>query len=279
METNKEEKKGGIVLPTAPRKATAVNPRNLLIYGKEKSGKTTACSQLPNHLLIDVEDGAEFVTANVMLPPSAYGPVSRFKWLKELAKTIREAGYPYDYVIIDTISQLDIDAEAVGTFSYMHSVAGKNFNRVTDDQGQIVIDPNTKKSIMLPPSDPNYQSVLSLPNGFGYQYSRTAILDIFEALKNLGKICTIFVCHVADKMIAEKNKEQVMIKDLALVGKTRDILPRLVDGTANVWNEDGTFMISFKGNDQQLGGVRATHLTGFSGPLNWGKIFISPDKK
>jgi hypothetical protein len=67
-----KEKEQGIVLPTVPRKATAVNLRNLLIYGKEKSGKTTACSQLPNSLLIDVEDGAEFVTANVMQPPPAY---------------------------------------------------------------------------------------------------------------------------------------------------------------------------------------------------------------
>jgi len=132
---------------------------------------------------------------------------------------------------------------------------------------------------MLPPTDANYQSVLSLANGYGYQYTRSAILDMFESLKNLGKICTIFVCHVADKMIAEKNKEQVMIKDLALVGKTRDLLPRLVDGTANVWNEDGKFMISFKGNDQQLGGVRAPHLTGFTGELNWSKIFITEEKK
>ena len=269
-----------IELPTMVRPPKATNLRNLLIYGKEKSGKTTACSQLPNHLIIDVEDGSEFITGNVIQPPKEMGPVSRSKWLKELAKTIREAGYPYDYVIIDTISQLDVEAEFVGTWNYMNSIAGKNFNRVTDDEGKVIIDPNTKKSIMLPPTDANYQSVLSLANGYGYQYTRSAILDIFESLKNLGKICTIFVCHVADKMIAEKNKEQVMIKDLALVGKTRDLLPRLVDGTANVWNEDGKFMISFKGNDQQLGGVRAPHLTGFTGELNWSKIFITePEKK
>lgn len=270
-----EDEKSKIVLPTGLRPPKATNLRNLLIYGKEKSGKTTAVSTLKNHLLIDVEDGSEFVSANILQPPHGLGPVSKFNWLKRVAVSIKEAGNQYDYVIIDTISQLDEDAEWVGTWNYMHSMAGKNFNRVTDDNGTIVIDPNTRKSIMLSPTDANYQSVLSLANGYGYQYTRTAILDIFESLKNLGKICTIFVCHVADKMIAEKNNEQVMVKDLALVGKTKNIIPRLVDGTANVWNEDGKFMISFKGNDQQLGGVRAPHLTGYTGILEWDKIFIT----
>ena len=128
------EEKSKIELPTTVRPPKATNLRNLLIYGKEKSGKTTACSQLPNHLIIDVEDGSEFITGNVIQPPKEMGPVSRSKWLKELAKTIREAGYPYDYVIIDTISQLDVEAELVGTWNYMNSIAGKNFNRVTDDE-------------------------------------------------------------------------------------------------------------------------------------------------
>jgi predicted AAA+ superfamily ATPase len=44
METNKIE------LPTAPRKATHVNPRDIIIYGKPKVGKTTALSLLENCL-------------------------------------------------------------------------------------------------------------------------------------------------------------------------------------------------------------------------------------
>ena len=277
MEDKKQEAPPGIVLPTEKTKPKAVNPRNLLIYGKEKSGKTTAVSKLPNCLIIDVEDGTGFIEGLIMQPPAGMGPVSRFKWLKDLAKSIKEANQPYDYVVIDTISQLDIEAEWVGTWDYMNSIAGKNFNRATTPNGDVIIDPNTKKSIMLPPTDPEYQSVLTLGQGYGYRYTRNAIMDIFDSLKNLGKICTIFVCHVADKMIALKGKDEVMIKDLALVGKTRDILPRLVDGTGNVWNEDGQFMISFKGNDQQLGGIRATHLVGYAGPLDWDKIFIKEE--
>lgn len=260
MEENKQEGKG-ITLPTGPQKAKTQNLRTLIIYGLPKSGKTTAVSQLPNHLIIDVERGSSFVDGTIMEPPENYGPVSKFKWLKEVAAKIKAADKPYDYVIIDTLSQLDTDAETVGTFNYMNSMQGKKFNR--DGNG-----------VMLKPDHPDYESVLSLANGYGYRYTREAILDIFDTLKDLGKICTIFICHVADKMISKGGNTEVLTKDLALIGKTRDIVPRIVDATANVWNEDGKFMISFIGSHDRVGGVRAKHLTGYSGELHWDKIFI-----
>lgn len=260
------EEKKGIILPTAKTAPKAVNLENLLLYGLPKSGKTTAAAELPNNLLIDVEGGSSFVEAMVVKPPEGAGPVTKFKWLKELAAEIRKQGRPYDYVTIDTLSQLDIDAEWVGTANYMNSIQGKKFNK--DEIG------NTLKK-----GHPEYESVLTLANGYGYRYTREAIMDIFDELKGLGKICTIFICHVSDKMIAKKGtNEEVMVKDLALVGKTRDILPRIVDATANVWNEDGQLMISFVGDGQKIGGVRAKHLLGYTGPLKWSEIFIEETK-
>jgi len=234
----------------------------MVLYGLPKSGKTTAISKLKNCLIVDVEDGAAFTEGMIVAPPKG-GPVSKFKWLKELAAEIRKQGHPYDYVAIDTLSQLDTDAEWVGTWNYMNSVQGKKFNREKDE-----VTP-------LKPSDPNYESVLSLANGYGYRYTREAILDIFDELKDLGKICTIFVCHVADKMVAKKGStDEVMIKDLALVGKTRDIIPRVTDAIGNVWNEDGVLKVSFVGDSQKVGGIRAKHLLGYTGTLEWDSIFI-----
>lgn len=255
------EEKKGIVLPTVPQKAKSVNPKSMILYGKPKVGKTTVLSQLPNCLIIDVEKGTAFVDGLIVAPPEELGPVGRFKWLKELAKTIKDADRPYDYVAIDTLSQLDVDAEWVGTYNYMNSNIGKHFNRASDGS-------------MLKPDNSNYDSVLTLSNGYGYRYTRDAIMDIYESLKDLGKICTIFVCHVADKMIGEKDGNQIMVKDLALVGKTRDIIPRLCDAIGHVWNQDGKMMISFIGNNDKIGGVRAKHLLGYSGELDWSKIFI-----
>ena len=248
-------------LPTEIRKARNINLESLVIYGLPKSGKTTALALLPNCLIIDVEKGTGFVDGMIIEPPEEAGPVAKFKWLKELAIQIKAKNRPYDYVAIDTLSQLDIDAEWVGTYNYMQSSQGKKFNRNAD-------------GTMMKPSDADYESVLTLANGFGYRYTREAILDIFETLKGLGKICTIFVVHVADKMISKNGTTEVLTKDLALVGKTRDIIPRLVDAVANVWNEEGEFMISFNGSENKVGGVRAKHLVGFEGKLDWNKIFI-----
>lgn len=50
MEQQQSEERKGITLPTAPRKATAVNPESLCLYGKPKVGKTTILSELPNNL-------------------------------------------------------------------------------------------------------------------------------------------------------------------------------------------------------------------------------------
>lgn len=276
-ETQKKEevkKPVGIVLPTVKQVPTTVNPRTLVISGKHKVGKTSILSQLPNCLLVDVEDGSAYYEGLVMKCPEGYGPVSKFKWLQELAKTIKDAGKPYDYVAIDTISQLDIDSEWYGTWLYMNSVTGKKFNRKVDGNGDLMKDKDGK-TIMLKPSDDEYESVLSLGQGYGYKWTRQAMMDIYDTLKDVGKVCTIFISHVADKMIAEKSGEQVMVKDLALTGKVRDLIPRLVDGIATVWNEDGEVMISFVANEDKIGGIRCKHLRGYSGKLEWNKIFIT----
>lgn len=266
----------GIVLPTEIRKATATNPESICLYGKPKVGKTTILSELPNNLIIDTEKGTAFIDGLVIQPPEGMGPVGIRMWLKDVAKKIIEAGRPYDYVSIDTLSQLDVYSEWWGTWDYMHSIAGKKFNKKLDPSGNVMYGED-KKPILLKPDDPEYESVLTLGNGYGYQHTRTAFMDMFNLLKGLGKKCTIFVCHVSDKMIGEKNGEQVMVKDLALTGKLRDMLPRIVDAVGNVWNEDGQMMISFKGSEDKMGGVRGKHLPGYAGKLDWSFIFKEED--
>ena len=254
--------KKGIELPTTPKKGVTQNLRTFIIYGLAKAGKTTAVAKLDNCLIIDTEKGTDFIEgAYVMSFPEGLGAVGKYNWLKEVAKEIKAKGKPYKYVCIDTLSELDTLAEWQGTWSYMQSVQGKKFNR--DANGNL-----------LAPNDPNYESVLTLANGYGYRYMREAILDIFETLKDLGSICTIFICHVADKMISKNGTAEIMVKDLALVGKTKDILPRMVDAVANIYTEEGKTMISFVGSEHKVGGVRAKHLVGFQEELNWSKIFI-----
>lgn len=274
-EVKKEE---GIVLPTESRPRIADVPRHMIIYGKPKCGKTTAVMQLPNVLLIDIEDGSAFVSGKIMTPPKGLGPASRYKWLKEVAKTIKEADKPYDFVVIDTLSQLDSESEWTGTRSYMASVSGKKFNRHLDKNENLILKDG--KPIEYKPTEPEYESVHSLAHGYGYRWSREAMMNIIDILKDCGKICTIFICHVTDKMIGEKNGEQVMVKDLALTGKLQSWVPRHLDCIANVWNEEGKFMISFDGNEDRIGGMRGTsHLQGYKGPLDWSQVFKLKESK
>ena len=44
-------------LPTKKVKATRINPKKLIIFGKPKSGKTTCLSQLEDCLILDLENG------------------------------------------------------------------------------------------------------------------------------------------------------------------------------------------------------------------------------
>lgn len=252
-----------IVLPTEITPIQSFNPKNILLFGLQKCGKTTILSKLPGCLIIDTEvEGTEFVAALRIKVPVGVGPVSKMKWLKAVAKQIRAEGCPYDYVAIDTLTEVDEWAEWSGTMAYMESIAGKNFNRAPDGK-------------MLPPTDINYESVHTLPNGYGYRWSRNEMTEIYELFQSIGKVCTIFVCHVMDKNVISKlTNSEVKTMDISLTGKVRDIIGRRVTGIGYVYNKGGELMVSFKGNEDKIGGIRAEHIRGYEGPMDWNKIFI-----
>lgn len=91
-----------IELPKEKRLATRVNPGFIIIYGKPKSGKTTALSMLDDCLILDLEEGTEFMNALTI-------PVTDIKQMFEVARSIREAGNPYKYIAFDTASKLEDD--------------------------------------------------------------------------------------------------------------------------------------------------------------------------
>lgn len=264
-----------IELPTKISKIEAINPENLLLFGLEKIGKTTELSKLPNHLFIDLERGTRFIECQKISVPENKGPVGKFQWVKDVARTIMDKGRPYDYVIADTLTELDEWSEWVGTFKYMNSVSGKNFNRYTEDnvtEGKEVGD-------MLPFGHPDYLSVHTLAQGFGYQWSRNEMIEMYNLLSGLGKICTIFVCHVADKVVESKKEgKDIVVKEIALTGKVKSIISRKVDGVGYLFTKDGQMNISFKGSEDRAGGIRGEHLRSlrdYEGPLDWNQIFIN----
>jgi len=52
-----------IELPNEKTKASRVNPKKIILFSNPKSGKTSAAAALENNLILDLEDGSEFLDA------------------------------------------------------------------------------------------------------------------------------------------------------------------------------------------------------------------------
>lgn len=244
-----------------------VNMESCILYGLPKCGKTTLLSKLPNCLIIDTENGTNKIAALVKKAPDDKGPVGKMKWLEDFADFLIAKGKPYDYVAIDTLSETDEWSEWSGTWRYMHSIQGKNFNRDDNDS-------------MLKPDNKDYQSVHDIPQGYGYKWSRKDMERLIDKYKKVARKCVFFVCHVEEKFMGGgdnrigKLKEEVAPKQLALTGKVKDILPRKVDAIGYVYNEEGVIKINFTGSEERVGGNRCPHLQGYNDVADWSKIFI-----
>lgn len=257
-----------IVIPTKPHEPE-INMNSCILFGKEKCGKTEALSKLENCLIIDTEQGTRKAKAIALQVPEDRGPVGKMHWLRKVAEKLIAEGRQYDYVALDTLTEVNEWAEWSGTFRYMNSPQGKKFNRVRNAKGDPIPGGD-----FLDPTDDDYQSVHSLPEGYGYKWSREEVMTIFNLFMKVAKKCVIFVCHVEDKFVAAGNSELVVPKQLALTGKLRDMLPRKVDAIGYVYNDKGVLKVNFTGTEERIGGTRAKHLTGYNGVLDWNKIFI-----
>ena len=229
-------------LPTTKVAAVRKSPKNMVIYGPPKIGKTTALSQLDNCLIIDLEEGSDMVDALKV-------KASNFTELSKIGKAIIDKGKPYKYIAIDTVTKLEEWCEAEGKKIYQQTSMGKNFD--------------SKKEGL---------SVLSLPNGGGYLYLRMAYKKWIERINKLADHI-ILVGHLKDKLLEKKGKE-VSSKDLDLTGKIKQITCTNADAIGYIYRENGETMISFNSGDEIAAGTRCDHLKGQEMSLEWSKIFI-----
>ena len=229
-------------LPTKKVKASRKSPKNMIIYGAPKIGKTTVLSQLDECLIIDLEDGSDMVDALKVKANS-------LKDLQEIGTAIMKEGRPYKYIAIDTISKLEEWCEGYAKQIYMKTPMGKNFEEKNPGA-----------------------SVLSLPNGAGYLYLRLAYKEWIDKLNKLADHI-ILVGHLKDKMLEKKGKE-VAVKDLDLTGKIKQITCTNADAVGYIYREGEETMISFDSLEDIAAGTRCAHLKGKAMPLEWSKIFI-----
>lgn len=234
-----------IQLPTKPIPATQVSPKLMLLYGPPKVGKTTALAELEGCLIIDCEDGSDFVSALKV-------KVNSIGELREACKGIRDAGKPYKYIAIDTITRVEDWCEQYATICYKQSVIGKSFSG---------------------------GSVLELPQGSGYFWLRKAFDEVMMMLREIAPH-VILVGHLREKFIGGKDAKAdslVSSKDLDLTGKIKQIACSRSDAIGYVFrnHEDGgALWISFESSEAVNCGSRCGHLKGKRMKLNWKEIYV-----
>jgi hypothetical protein len=237
-----------IVLPTSKVAATRKNPKRIVIYSKPKTGKTTAYAGLENNLILDLENGADYIDALKM-------KIGSLKELIDTGNAIKEAGKPYKYVTIDTVTALEDMVMPLAIKLYRATPMGKNFDGET---------------------------VASLPNGAGYLYIRQAFFQVLDFIDNLAPTI-ILSGHIKDKQVDDKG-ELVMSANIDLTGKIKSLICANADAIGYMYRKGNKTILSFKTNDEVTCGARPEHLRNeeivitelIDGKIitSWEKVFI-----
>jgi hypothetical protein len=222
-----------IVLPTSKIVASHKSPKNLIIFSKPKVGKTNLISSLDNCLLVDLESGSDYVDAMKIQAKS-------IEDIKKIGKAIKDAGYPYKYVAIDTITALEEMAIPYAEILYSKSPMGKNWF-VPETGGKA-----------------KYGNILGLPEGSGYYWLRQAFTKMTDYILTWAPR-VIFLGHVKDTQL-EKDGGTFSAKDLDLTGKLKRITTSNSDAIGYLFRKGDKNVLSFKTNDEVSCGARPDHL-------------------
>jgi hypothetical protein len=245
-----------IELPKVCSKPVTKNPQFMIIFSKPKSGKTTSFSLLENNLIIDLENGSDFV-GGMTLKASSTAELSEIK--NALLKA-KEEGFMYDYITIDTATALEDMVNDLAIKLYQNTPMGVNFGK-----------------------KPGENDIKKLPQGAGYQYLREAFMMVIDGLRPLAKKCLILSGHVADKMV-NKNGEEVSEMTLDLSGKLGRIIYSRADAVGLLYRKNNQCFVNFNGGGDAIIEARPEHLAGKEFMLtektpegivaHWDSIFI-----
>jgi hypothetical protein len=231
------------ILPKAPTKGKLINPSPLLVFGKPKIGKTTSIAALDNCLVINLEDKIQTTDGMVMFAKD-------IATLKKILLKIKEAGKPYKYIAIDTLTKLEEFCIPVAEQLYKKTPMGSSWE---------VKDPDTGK-LLKTCGKYKYGSIVFLPNGSGYQYIRQA----FQLITNLVEECAeriIYIAHVKDTNIL-KDGIEFTSSDINLTGKNKQSISAAAQAIAYMTRIGNKNYLLFQPGDDVLSGCKIKRLDG-----------------
>jgi hypothetical protein len=249
-----------LTLPEEISKVSQMPPRDLVILSIPKAGKGTIFGKFTeqyNGVVLDLEKGGyDYIAARKV---STYPEQNTTRWesfqnyIKYRNLLLDNKG-KYDYLLIDGISDLDDLSDLGGTLAYMDSIIGKNFNR-PKSPGGLYGDP-------YKPTDPEFKSVVTLPEGAGYLHTRGWFLRQVELFKQIAPY-RLWAAHLADKYIKDNGKEEVIGSEIALTGRLKTIFASKVTALAKLVVEGPDRYLNFDvQNDSVVAGSRAPKLNG-----------------
>ncbi len=217
-----------MALPTKVTKVQSVDPDRMIVASFPKTGKTSVFSELTlggKWLVVDMENGSKFIEN---LRVSVTTPDQLIK----LGEEITKAEFPYEGLIIDSLTVLENLAKQVATDKYRNSLIGSTW------AGDDIID---------------------LPRGAGYGFLRKAFFEIIEFIETLSPK-TIYLGHLKASTIGEE-EDAITALQLDLLGKTPKIFASKVDAIGFMRrDEENNTIIDFSTSDEQYAGARAEHL-------------------
>lgn len=247
------------MLPTF-QKAEYNNPRRLLLFSQTKTGKTTLLSGLDNCLIIDTEDGSGYIEGikfNLLKESQLKGEFPS-KILKDLAAEIQKKEIAYDYIAIDSITELEEIARKMSLLMYKDSLIGTAYKG--DDL------------------------ITDLAYGAGYDWLKKAFNILFNLFLHLPKKALILTGHFKPSVI-NKNGKELEAKDIQLSKRVRHIVCSNADAIGYIYRKKNEVYVTFKSHEQDLiTGTRSPHLRNQEFVLSeykdnkfifhWDKIFI-----
>lgn len=235
-----------LVLPEKKTVVVRQDPGLVVFYAPPKAGKSTLLSTLPNNLILDLEEGTKYLSALTMTiigwaPPSNEDEKSkeeRYKeeryYVTEAGSAIMKAGRPYDFITVDTVTELEKMVLPLAADKYKATPMGKSW-KGTD--------------------------VRELPRGAGYLYLRKAYKEALDRIKKLADT-VILVGHLKDSIVEKAGKE-VQALDLDLTGKIKQITCADADAIGYMHRgPNSELLLNFKSSDEVTCGSRCNHLRG-----------------
>lgn len=223
-----------IELPRTRSMPLRTDPRDLIIMSKPKVGKTSLLSELPNCLILDLEDGTDYMSAMHLKAHS-------IEDIQAIGTNILAQGRPYSMVAIDTLSKLEDMCIPFAERLYAETPQGKNW---------------------FSEHKAKYGSILNLPNGTGHGYLRVA----FDAARDYIRSWSDHLIQIVHLKTISLNKDgaEVDLLDMDLTGKIKRMTAAGADAIGYLYRSpvDPSFnVLSFLTKDTVACGARPQHLS------------------